>query len=593
MPTDVPALPDVRPFAELARGPVASVFKAFDASTGEIVLLKALRPGAAADAGRRARFADEARLAATVVHPNVVRVRRVSADGAALVADWVEGRDLQAVLDAHGALPAALAAYVAREAAQGLAAVHAAGIVHRDVKPANVLLGADGSVRLTDFGLASLAAEPEAGLEVRGTLATLAPEIVRGGEARPASDVFSLGAVLVHALTGVSPFAAATASDTLDAVLHADAAGGLAADPRVPPTLAATAAAALDRDPDTRPTADALARHLDALAGAVGRAGAADLAAFLDDPAAYRPPAPDVAPASLAGLEPPVRAEHEAAGPRADARPPVRSRSRRLGLVAGLATVALVGVIVRSARDSAPARRPALAEAPARGPLTIQPSAPDTAGLTLADAFSAPDVGDTAGAETPEPAAMPSPSSATPTSRPEPLPSGAAPSGVAPSGAPPAESPPAAAEPAPVLTGTLAVAAEPWAAVRIDGRAVGTTPFAPVVLAAGTHEVAFENPGFPTYTTTVRVLPGETARAAVSLWQTVARVTLDVAPWAVVWVDGRRWDTVPPQTRPLTLAPGAHTLRFEHPTLGSRETTLRVAAGEQRTVQIRLTGPPR
>ncbi len=581
MPTDAPALPDVRPFAELARGPVASVFKAFDASTGEVVLLKALRPGAAADAGLRARFADEARLASTVSHANVVRVRRVADDGAALVAEWVEGRDLQAVLDAHGALPAALAAYVAREAAQGLAAVHAAGIVHRDVKPANVLLGADGSVRLTDFGLASLAAEPEAGLEVRGTLATLAPEIVRGGEARPASDVFSLGAVLAHALTGASPFAGATASDTLDAVLHADAAGGLAADPRVPPALAAAAAAALDRDPGTRPTADALARRFDALAGAVGRADAADLATFLDDPAAYRPPAPDAA-AVPAAPPPDVHAAP---------RTPVRSRRLRLGVAAALAAAVLVGTVaVRSRRAPPPAPRQTVAEAPARGPLTIQspPSAPDTAGLSLADAFTVPEADVTTGTETPPPGIVPAPSSVTPTSRPEPAPSGAAPSGAA-----PAESPPAPAEPAPVSTGTLTVAAEPWASVRIDGRAVGTTPLAPVVLAAGTHEVAFENPGFPTYTTTVRVLPGEAARTAVSLWQTVARVTLDVAPWAVVWVDGRRWDTVPPQARPLALAPGAHTLRFEHPTLGSRETTLRVAAGEQRTVQIRLSGPPR
>ena len=106
------------------------------------------------------------------------------------------------------------------------------------------------------------------------------------------------------------------------------------------------------------------------------------------------------------------------------------------------------------------------------------------------------------------------------------------------------------------------------------------------------HTVALDNPGFPAYETTLRVASGEVARVAVSLWQTVARVTLDVAPWAVVFVDGQRWETVPPQTRPLALAPGAHTLRFEHPTLGTRETALRVAAGEQRTVQMRLDRPP-
>ena len=146
----------------------------------------------------------------------------------------------------------------------------------------------------------------------------------------------------------------------------------------------------------------------------------------------------------------------------------------------------------------------------------------------------------------------------------------------------------AAPEPA---AGSLTVASEPWATVRIDGRAVGTTPVGPLPLPAGRHTVTLENPGFPPYETVLSVAPGEAARVAVSLWQTVARVTLDVAPWAVVWVDGQRWETVPPQPRPLALAPGAHTLRFEHPTLGTRETTLRVAAGEQRTVQIRMDRP--
>ncbi|HEX9952162.1 MAG TPA: serine/threonine-protein kinase, partial [Rubricoccaceae bacterium] len=273
MTAEPSAFPDVRPFAELSRGPVASVFKAYDATAGEVVLLKALRP--AADPERRARFADEARLAATVDHPNVVRVRRVASDGAALVADWVEGGDLGALLAAEGALPPALAAFVAAEAARGLAAVHAAGILHRDVKPANVLVGADGSVRLTDFGLASLAdgaghGTPGGSPEVRGTLATLAPEIVRGDAAGPASDVFSLGAVLAHALTGHAPFAAPTASGTLDAVLHVDAAARLAADPRIPAAMATVAAGALDRAPEARPSARALSDRLAALAGEVG-----------------------------------------------------------------------------------------------------------------------------------------------------------------------------------------------------------------------------------------------------------------------------------------------------------------------------------
>ncbi len=147
-------------------------------------------------------------------------------------------------------------------------------------------------------------------------------------------------------------------------------------------------------------------------------------------------------------------------------------------------------------------------------------------------------------------------------------------------------------EPAPTVgTGTLTIVADPWAAVRVDGQPVGTTPVAALALAAGAHDVTFENPAFPVHTLSVRVEAGEAARASVSLWSLACRVTLDVSPWARVVVDGRPWDTVPPQTRPLVLAPGEHTLRFEHPTLGVREQRLRVAAGEQRTVRVRMASP--
>src|SRR5690554_114440 len=145
----------VQPFAELARNGPSVVYKGYQRAHGRFVLLKAVRADLRDDAGIGARFAEEARLAAQVRHPNVVAVLEAGTDGATayLVTEFIEGLDLR-TLAARGPLPAELAAYVVREAARGLAAVHAAGILHCDLKPANVLVSEEGDVKLADFGLA-------------------------------------------------------------------------------------------------------------------------------------------------------------------------------------------------------------------------------------------------------------------------------------------------------------------------------------------------------------------------------------------------------------------------------------------------------
>ena len=549
-----PSSSDIRPFAEIARGPVATVFKAVDGRTGEVVLLKTL---SGHDPERSRRFADEARLAAQVDHPNVVRV--LDAWEGAMVAEWVEGADLASILAEAGALPPVLAAFVAREAARGLAAVHAAGILHRDVSAANLLLGTDGVVKLADFGLASLS---DAGdVEVRGTLGTLAPEVVRGEAATARSDLFSLGAVLAHALSGRPAFGGGAPSATLDAVLHDDPAAALAADPRIPPALVEVVAALLAKDPADRPAdAEAVAQRFTAILGPYGAIDADDLAAFLDDPAAYRPPEPTAVP------------------PSAPTTPQRRVRWRAAGLALGLALVAVTAIVALRGPTSDPA--------PAQ-PADEPRSAPAVA---IADR-SAP----TDSVETPPEADAPD-ALAVPSQRPD-EPSEERPPPPRETAASPSEPPatsPAAPSPATILPpspGRLALAVEPWARVQIDGRDVGTTPLQSVPLPAGEHVLTLTNPDFPPHTVRVQVEPGREARQVISLWDTVGRIQIEVSPWARVSVDGELWDTIPPQARPLILTPGDHRLGFEHPTFGTREVRLRVAAGEQRTVRVRMDGP--
>jgi serine/threonine protein kinase len=193
----------------LGHGAMAVVDLARDRELGRRVALKRLAENLARDDERRSRFLREARLAARLSHPNVVRVYDVGEDdGRPFIAmEHVEGETLAQLVARRGALPPAEAAGLGIQACRALAAAHAAGLVHRDVKPQNLLLHEDGTLKLGDFGIA-LGLEgtrlTEAGT-VLGTAAYLAPEQARGGEVTAAADLYGLGAVLYELLTGRPP----------------------------------------------------------------------------------------------------------------------------------------------------------------------------------------------------------------------------------------------------------------------------------------------------------------------------------------------------------------------------------------------------
>jgi serine/threonine-protein kinase len=130
--------------------------------------------------------------------------------------------------------------------------------------------------------------------------------------------------------------------------------------------------------------------------------------------------------------------------------------------------------------------------------------------------------------------------------------------------------------------GFLAVRCIPWATIWIDGDSLATASLDTLRLAAGEHEILLRNPDFPDVQRTVRIDPDEFTRLDVSLWATVARLSLTVIPWAEIEIDGAVVDTIPPQVRPLILAPGAHRLRLIHPDLGEIRRDIVLKAGEHR-----------
>jgi eukaryotic-like serine/threonine-protein kinase len=252
---------------ELGHGGMASVYLARDEQLHRPVAVKVLAEHLAADDTFRARFLREARLAGRLSHPNIVQVYDAGdADGRPfIIMEYVPGRTLAEC----GKLAPERVAELARQACAGLRQAHDAGLVHRDVKPGNLLLGDDGVLKIADFGIAR-AAETTRHTQVGtilGTAAYLAPEQIAGGDATAASDLYSLGAVLYELLTGRPPFVFSSLADL--AAQQADGAIVPVRDlePTVPAELEAPVMHALAREPSFRPASAAdLAHELRGLA---------------------------------------------------------------------------------------------------------------------------------------------------------------------------------------------------------------------------------------------------------------------------------------------------------------------------------------
>lgn len=244
---------------------MTTVYKGYQPSLDRFVLLKVLKPSFSTDVDLLRRFEQEARLLARISHPNVATVYACGREDerAYLVTEFVEGGDLRAALDEEGALPVERAVETALQAARGLRAAHDQGVLHRDLKPANILLAEGGRVKLTDFGMASLAgAGTDA--ELRGTPAYLAPELYRGQEPSAASDLFAFGATFYAMLSGRDAFGGPDTGAVADTVLHFDPMPSLAFHADPPSGITAILAALLAKDPAARYTgADELIEELE------------------------------------------------------------------------------------------------------------------------------------------------------------------------------------------------------------------------------------------------------------------------------------------------------------------------------------------
>jgi Protein kinase domain len=305
-------MPDLAPGSEFAgcrvehvlgSGGMGVIYRATEVRLGRPVALKLITADGASDPALRERFEREARLTASIDHPNVIPVYAAGEEDGHLylVMRYVPGTDLHALVRRDGRLAPDRAAGVVAQVAEALDAAHAAGLVHRDVKPANVLIATPEHVYLSDFGITHVQAADtritESG-EWIGTVDFMAPEHLRGEATDARSDVYALACVLHAALTGTPPFRRPTVAATITAHMY-DPPPRPSDTPGVPAAFDAVVARALAKEPvDRYPSA-----------GDLGRAA---LAASADEPAV--PPRGSVARGEAASERGPATAVTRLAG---------------------------------------------------------------------------------------------------------------------------------------------------------------------------------------------------------------------------------------------------------------------------------------
>lgn len=242
----------------LGKGGMGIVLKAKDLQLDEEVAIKVIRPEHAVDVEFLERLKQEVRLARRISHRFVLRTHDFAeADGVAFVSmEYLKGVTLKRLLDDRGKLPLPLVLRIGRQVAEGLEAAHAEGVVHRDIKPLNVLFDARGDVKLMDFGLAapvSAAGKDRSG-QVFGSPRYMAPEQVRGDRVDPRTDLYSLGVMLFELATGQPPFPGSDVSELLRKQLSAEPPHARDLDPSLPPSFSFLLDRLLQKRMEDRPS---------------------------------------------------------------------------------------------------------------------------------------------------------------------------------------------------------------------------------------------------------------------------------------------------------------------------------------------------
>ncbi len=463
---------------QLGEGGIGTVFAAHDPLLSRLIAVKTLHVEVieAERESFNALFLNEARAAAGLNHPNIVTVfdAGISDDRAYIAMELLKGRDLRQLRQEGWRATPAQAALIVRRVADALGYAHSKGVVHRDVKPANIFMIGRTQPKVLDFGIARIAHQHEAqqtGEVAAGSPYYMAPEQARQEPVDRRADVFSLGVVLYELLTDLKPFRGNTLDEIMAAVLKHDPPLANLIDAAVPEALAQIAAKALAKNPEQRYRS--------------ARAFSRELRHWLDE---------------------------NTVSSDGDGRAAAPGRAAPLWLAAGAAGVVVLGVIAWTTLGSQRAAAPPTAapELVAVSATLAEPVAPIAAPLPPSAGVipdhvmtPAPDPASAALAP-PKPAVASKPLNSAPNAARDEVSKGARSRETRERTARTAAATAAAA--APVPTGVLRVAISPWGEVEVDGRRVGTSPpLNEFSLPAGRHQVVVRNTDLPPHSVTVNV----------------------------------------------------------------------------------------
>ncbi len=520
--------------AEIAHSSICTIYRAYEENLGRPVLIKKLHPQMAREEDIRKRFEREAQVCARVKHENIVDIYsyRADADATFLVMEFVEGESLGDLLKRQGRIEWQVALTMLAGVLKGLAHAHSKGVFHRDIKPDNLLVSQDGRIKITDFGLSTIADSASMTVQdaVVGTPAYLPPEQVSGGKFDHRGDLFSVGVTFYEVLTGSAPFSGQTFSETLKKILTYSPPSPSTFIPEIPQEFDQILAHLLEKQPSKRAgSADGVFEEVKKLAHMKGveldHATVMDSLHSVENGSASKSVIP--LPAMQSGM--------------AKRALPVWA----LGLTVAMVAIMLFMVPSRSklVGDGLPKLKESILDASRNIASSVK---------LRQSKMSRGDFSDGS--------VLPTPETGKPKSDTHNIPLDNS-----------TKSPPSPAINAhvtvPTTPGQLTLTTRPWAMVTIDNISYGQTPLTGAIeLSPGEHLITLNNPEFPTpFTETVNVPSGGTATLDANLWDMVGVVqVLSVKPWAEIVVDGISYGLTP-RAKPIIVTFGKHVIELHNP----------------------------